>query len=122
MISAVKAGAVGYLPKNAVSSELVEAIRTLHRGDLFLPPAAVAAIVADYVQQVRLESRNSLTERQREVLTLSAKGYPNQVIAEKLQISPKTILAHRAKSMKKLDLHTHTDLIKYAIHKGLIKI
>ncbi len=122
MISTVKAGAVGYLPKKAVGSELVVAIRNIYRGELFLPPAAVSAIVADYVQQARLKSPNNLTEREREVLKLIAKGYSSRVIAEKLHISIKTVFAHRTKSMKKLGLHTHTDLIKYAIRKGLVNI
>ena len=122
MISMVKAGAVGYMSKKAIGSQLVEAIRTIQRGELFLPPAAVSVIVADYVQQARSKSYNGLTEREREILKLIAKGYTSRAIAEKLHISPKTISTHRAKLGKKLGLHGHTDLIKYAIRKDLVNI
>ncbi|MFQ5996508.1 MAG: response regulator [Dehalococcoidales bacterium] len=122
IISTIKAGAIGYLPKKAIGSELVAAIRTLHGGEFFLRPSAVSAIVADYIQQAGPELYNGLTGREREILRLIANGYTSRAIAEKLHISLKTVLVHRAKLMKKLGLHSHTDLIKYAIRKGLVSI
>ncbi len=119
VLSTVKAGAVGYVPKRALGSELLTAIRAIHRGDLFLYPSAISAIVDDYVHQAGTEPRGGLTVRERKVLKLIADGLTSREIAKELSISLKTVLTHRAKLMKKLGLHTHTELIKYAMREGL---
>ena len=120
ILSAIKAGAVGYISKRALSSELVSAIRTVHRGDPFLYPCATAALIQDYLQQVEEEPYDRLTAREREILKLIAEGHTSREIADMLVISLKTVLGHRTKIMEKLDLHNRAELIKYAIRKGLI--
>lgn len=122
ILSAIKAGAAGFLPKRALSSELVSAIRALHQGDSFLYPSAATALVENYRQQVEEEPYDRLTEREREILKLIADGHTSQEIADMLFISLKTVLGHRTKIMEKLDLHSRTELIKYAVRKGLTSV
>ena len=121
-ISAIKAGAVGFVPKRAVSSELVSAIRAVQHGDSFLYPSAATALIQDYLQQVEEEPLDRLTSREREIFKLIAEGSTSREISEMLFISLKTVLGHRTKIMKKLDLSNRTELIKYAIRKGLINM
>lgn len=120
ILSAIKAGAAGYIPKRAVGSELIAAIRAVHRGESFLYPSAATALIQDYLHQVEEEPYDSLTGREREILKLIAEGYTSREIADMLFISLKTVLGHRTKIMKKLDLHNRTELIKYAMRKGLV--
>lgn len=122
ILSAIKAGAAGYVPKRALGSDLVSAIRAVHQGNSFLYPSAAAALIEDYRQQANGDSYDSLTAREREILKLTADGHTSREIAEMLYISLKTVLGHRAKIMEKLDLHNRTDLIKYAMRKGLLNI
>ncbi|MEO0248153.1 MAG: response regulator transcription factor [candidate division WOR-3 bacterium] len=79
-------------------------------------------MVKDYLQRVGEDPFDTLTDREREILKLVAEGHSNQEIADQLFISVKTVLGHREKIMQKLDLHSRTDLIKYAIRKGLISV
>jgi DNA-binding NarL/FixJ family response regulator len=123
VLSAIKAGAAGYLPKRALGSELVSAIRAVNRGDSFLHPSATAALINDYRQQAREgDSYDQLTPREREILKLIAEGHTSREIADSLFISLKTVMGHRSKIMEKLGLHNRTDLIKYAMRKGLLSI
>jgi len=122
VLSVIKAGAAGYVPKRALGSELVSAIRAVHRGDSFLYPSAAAALIEGYRQQAEAEPYDRLTEREREILKLVADGHTSREIADMLFISLKTVLGHRAKIMEKLDLHNRAELIKYAIRKGLVSI
>ncbi len=124
VLSAVKAGAAGCISKKAVSSELVSAIRAIHRGGSFLYPPVAKLLIEDYLQRTDGETDpyERLTDREREVLQLVAEGRTNQEIANLLVLSMKTVLGHRAKIMEKLDIHSRTDLIKYAIRRGLISI
>ncbi len=119
-LSAIKAGAIGFVPKRAVSSELISAIRAVQHGDSFLYPSAATALIQDYLHQVVEEPFDRLTSREREIFKLIAEGHTSREIADMLFISLKTVLGHRTKTMKKLDLHNRTELIKYAIRKGLI--
>lgn len=121
-LSAIKAGAVGFVPKRALSSELVSAIRAVQHGDSFLYPSAATALIQDYLQQVEEEPLDRLTSREREIFKLIAEGSTSREISEMLFISLKTVLGHRTKIMKKLDLSNRTELIKYAIRKGLINM
>lgn len=120
ILSAIKAGATGYVPKKAVGSELISAIQAVHKGDSFLYPSAAAALIHDYLRQAEQEPYDRLTDREREILKLIAEGHTSREISEMLFISLKTVLGHRTKVMQKLDIHNRTELIKYAMHKGLV--
>ncbi len=122
ILSTVKAGAVGYVPKRALGSDLVAAIRAVHRGDSFLYPSAATALIQDYLDQATEEPYDRLTAREREILKLIAEGHTSREIADLLVISLKTVLGHRTKIMEKLDLHNRTELIKYALRKGLVSM
>ncbi len=122
MQSAVKAGATGYLPKKALSSELLTAIRTVNQGDYYFYPSAVAALVDDYRQNTRVEPYDRLTAREREILKLVAEGHTSRKIGDMLHISFKTVQGHRLKIMKKLGIYNRTELIKYAMRKGLVSM
>lgn len=119
-LSSIKAGAAGCVPKKAGPTELVSAIHSVFQGDAFLHPSMAKWMVKDYLQRVDEDPYDSLSEREREVLRLVAEGRSNRDIANLLCISIKTVLGHRERIMAKLDVHSRTDLIKYAIRKGLI--
>jgi two-component system response regulator NreC len=120
----LQAGASGYLPKRAAPDELVRAIRTVSRGEVFLFPSLATRLVQSYVggdvaeDSVALVS--DLTPREKEVLVLIAEGFTNPEIAEELVISVKTVDRHRENIMRKLNLHSRIDLVKYALRQGLI--
>jgi two-component system response regulator NreC len=120
----VQAGAGGYLLKTVDRADLVAAVRAVVRGGRVLQPAALDAVLDDYLQRVHepASSRYSveLTAREREVLKLIAEGNTNQDIAELLCLSRKTVETHRSNIMDKLGLHKVTDLVKYAIREGLV--
>jgi len=121
ILSTIKAGAAGYVPKKALGSELVSAIRAVCRGDSFLYPSAAKILIEDYRQQAEKgDPYDSLTGREREILKLIAEGHTSREIADALFISLKTVQGHRTKIMEKLDLHNRTELIKYAMRKGLV--
>ena len=120
ILSTIKSGSDGYLPKRALGSELVAAIRAIHQGHSFLYPAATGALIEDYRRQVEKEPYDSLTEREREIFRLIADGHTSREIADALFIAMKTVHNHRAKIMLKLDIHNRSELIKYAIRKGLV--
>ena len=120
ILSAVKAGAAGYIPKKALSSELLTAIRTVHKGDSYLYSSATKALMEDFRQQVEREPYDRLTAREREILKLVASGQTSREISDILHISLKTVQGHRLKITKKLGLGNRTELIKYAMRKGLV--
>ncbi len=120
ILSAIKAGAVGYIPKKALSSELLTAIRAVHEGEPFLYPSAAVALIEDYRQQAEVEPYDRLTAREREILKLVAEGHTSRKISDMLHISLKTVQGHRMKITKKLGLGNRTELIKYAMRKGLV--
>jgi DNA-binding NarL/FixJ family response regulator len=122
VISSIKAGASGYVPKQASGPEVVSAIRTVYRGEYFLFPFAASTVVQDYLSQTRNEPSDPLTSREREVLRMVAEGKTSRQIAARLSISLKTVLSHRTRIMKKLTIHNRTELIKYAIRMGLVKM
>ncbi|MFC1964263.1 response regulator [Chloroflexota bacterium] len=121
ILSAIRAGVAGYIPKKALGSDLVSAIRAVHRGDSFLFPSATSVLIGDYLKQAE-KPHDDLTDREREVLKLIAEGYTSRKIAEKLFINLKTVLGHRTKIMQKLDIHNRSELVKYAIRKGFISM
>jgi len=122
----LNAGANGYIPKRASPEDLLAAIRVAAAGDVFLHPIVAGALVQDYLRRVSTgterESYDGLTSRQREVLTLIAEGLSNQNIASQLGISVRTVERHRENIMDRLNLHSRTDLVKYALRKGLIDL
>jgi DNA-binding NarL/FixJ family response regulator len=119
------AGASGYIPKRAAPEDLLQAIRTVHRGEVFLHSSVAAALVRDFLQRggaAAGANLSSLTEREQEVLTLIAEGLTNKQIGEQLSISPKTVARHRDNITKKLKLSSRAELTRYAIQKGLISL
>jgi two-component system response regulator NreC len=119
------AGAVGYVPKRAAPEELVSAIRAAAAGEVFLHPSLAKLLVKDYLGQEpagkTARALDGLTQREQQVLSLLADGASNPEIAEGLKISPKTVGRHRENIMRKLNLHSRTELVKYAIRKGIIQ-
>jgi two-component system response regulator NreC len=122
----LQAGASGYLPKRAAPDELVTAIRTVARGEVFLYPSLAARLVQDFLKRDNVDQEkeiyDQLTPREREVLILIAEGLSNGEIADKLVISVKTVDRHRENIMRKLNMHNRIELVKYAIRKGLIEL
>lgn len=122
----LRAGASGYLVKQAAPDELVLAIRAAYRGDTFLSPSVSGQIVQEYITRAQqtegVDDYAILTGREREVLQLLAEGHSTREIAEVLVLSVKTIETHRANLMKKLDIHNLPDLTRYAIRKGVVPL
>jgi two-component system response regulator NreC len=127
LVEALRAGASGYVLKNADLSELVVAIRAVNRGETYLARAVSASFnVAEALYRSRSDDQgtagNGLTSREREVLQLVAEGYTNQGIAHELCVTVKTVEAHRSHLMTKLHTRNRTDLIRYAIRKGIVRL
>lgn len=121
----LKAGASGYILKSAAGKELVSAIRSVYEGGSILDPAVAAAVIEGYVRGEPDEGEKTyeeLSDREKQVLKLVAEGYTSKQIGDALFVSVKTVMAHRANIMEKLNIHNRTDLIKYAISKGLINV
>jgi two-component system response regulator NreC len=131
-------GASGYLTKQAAADELVAAIQTLAAGHVYLQPALARWLLEDYQQlakaamlptqdEVTEKSKDTVTldilsKRERQVLELVGEGLNNHDIGKKLDLSPKTIARHRERIMKKLNIHSRTELVKFAIRTGLISL
>jgi two-component system response regulator NreC len=119
------AGASGYVPKRAAPDELMTAIHTAAEGEVYLYPSLAKILVKDYLSiepaAKREQTLNGLTPREQEVLAHLADGATNAEIGETLGISPKTVARHRENIMRKLNLHSRTELVKYAIRKGIIQ-
>ncbi|MDO8490535.1 MAG: response regulator transcription factor [Dehalococcoidia bacterium] len=122
----INAGACGYFIKGGSSTELIAALRTVWQGDVFLYPSMAKKLLGDYLNRVRMgknqESYDGLTERERDVLKLVAEGKANQEIADILVITVSTVQTHRAHVMAKLGLHSRTELVKYALRRGIISL
>jgi two-component system response regulator NreC len=127
IISALRAGASGYVVKRSDTEELLLGIQAVHRGNTYFSAAiSDGDAVNQYMWQAKKEDGKAgydlLTSREREVLQLIAEGYSNQRIAQELYISVKTVEAHKAHIMSKLHARNRTDLIRYALRKGLVGI
>ena len=121
----LKAGASGYILKECLSDELVQAIRTVSGGGRYLSPRITDVVIDDYVKRLSTsaESRlTSLTGRERQVLQLLAEGKSTKQIAIDLHVSAKTIEANRRRIMEKLDIHSIAELTKYAVREGLTSL
>ncbi len=123
---AIKAGADGFLTREAQASDFVTALRSISRGQTYVSPSIVTRMVNTYVLKTpggALEDPyESLSEREREVMLLAAVGHTNREIARTLHLSEQTIHNYRANVMEKLGFHDRVELLKYAIRRGLIDV
>ncbi len=116
---ALRAGAKGYLLKESIDGELVAAVRAVSRGDAYLSPSVSATVLVDYQEQVT-DPLDQITNRERQVLQLLAEGRTSKDVATELNISVYTVDAHRSRIMKKLQLRTGRDLVRFAMQRGLL--
>jgi DNA-binding NarL/FixJ family response regulator len=123
VLEALKNGASGYVLKDSSAAELVRAVREVMAGRRYLSPPLSERAIETYVQKALEAARDvyeTLTNREREVLHLAAEGSSNAEIAVRLSLSARTVETHRAHMMHKLGLRTQTDLIRYALQRGII--
>ena len=120
----LEAGASGYLLKEAAPTDLLSAIRSVHRGEMFFYPTLAKRLAQEYLRRVgsgeERSSFDALTEREKEVLKLIGQGHTNQEIADILCLSINTVQTHRTHIMNKLNLHSRAELMKYAVRLGLL--
>jgi DNA-binding NarL/FixJ family response regulator len=123
VVEALRSGALGYVLKDCTVSSLPEAIRAVASGKRYLSPALEERALNAFFQNPGspgLDPYETLTGRERLILQLASEGLSNPEIAKKLFISPRTAETHRANLMRKLSLHSQTDLVRYAIRKKII--
>jgi DNA-binding NarL/FixJ family response regulator len=124
----LKNGASGYILKKAAGSELASAVRAVHRGGLVLDPSLARDVLTPAAPNSGASNGSgeqryeSLTDREKQVLKLVAEGNSNKEVAQVLGISVKTAMSHREKVMQKLEIHNRTDLVKFALRQGVIKL
>jgi DNA-binding NarL/FixJ family response regulator len=123
LFEALKAGASGYVLKSAADRDLVEACRATMRGEPFLYPAAVTALIRDHLELVRegAQPREILTPRELQILKLIAEAHSSKEIAQMFVISIKTVERHRANILEKLGMRDRVELTRYAIRRGLVE-
>jgi len=125
MFHVLKNGASGYILKNAPDEELVSAIRMIYNGGTYIHPKMATSLVKEFIKKdqsiVEDDPFRVLSNREIEILPLVAKGYGNKDIAAKLFISVKTVEAHKAKIMEKLELKSRPELVEYALKKKLLE-
>jgi DNA-binding NarL/FixJ family response regulator len=125
VLEALRCGANGYVLKDAGATELVEAVRDVANEKRYLSPELAERAIDAYVRQTQettLDRYETLTDREREVLHLAAEGLTNTEVAARLSLSSRTIENHRANMMRKLGLHNQTELVRYAIKRGIIAL
>ena len=123
VLEALEAGAMGYVLKASPSEELVRAIREVVAGHRYLSAPLSEYVIEAYVKKTqgsKLDPYDTLTKREREVLRLAVEGHSSRTIADRLFISPRTAETHRSNLMHKLGLHTQTELVRYAIQRGIM--
>lgn len=124
LFRAIHVGASGYILKSAPHEELLTAIRSVAAGNAYLYPTATKRLMNEYIERLKhgenTDTYEALSEREREVLALIAKGFSNKEIAEQLIISVKTVESHKSNVMEKLGLKTRPELVKFAVKKGLL--
>jgi DNA-binding NarL/FixJ family response regulator len=122
VLRALRAGCAGYLLKGSAVSELELAVRAVARGESYLSPAVSKRVVDDYVSRTggAADPLDALTPRQREILQLAAEGHSSKEIAQQLGLSFKTVEAHRAQLMQRLNLHDLASLVRFAVRTGLV--
>ncbi len=119
----LKAGASGYILKGAETSDLIQAVRVVGQGEVFLYPTMAQKLVKDYLNFIQWgeETGSTLSPREKEILRLLSEGCSTKEIAEKLVVSPSTVHSHRSNLMSKLGLNSRRELIQYARQRGLIQ-
>ncbi|MFB5678301.1 response regulator [Paenibacillus terreus] len=124
LFRAIQAGASGYILKSAPHEELITAIQSVAQGNAYLYANATKRLMSEYLDKLKQEGGSgpyeSLSEREKEILSWVAKGYSNKEIAEHLVISVKTVESHKSNLMEKLNLKTRPELVKFAMKKGLL--
>jgi len=123
LVPVVEAGASGYLTKTSADTDLLEAIRVVARGQVFLPPKAATLLLKRYKAEEGDEGAGltDLSMREKEVLALTAEGFSSREIGQKLFISPKTVDTYRSRIMDKLGLSHRSELVRFALRVGLLK-
>jgi DNA-binding NarL/FixJ family response regulator len=124
LFEAIKVGASGYVLKSAVDRDLVEACRAAMRGEPFLYPGGVRALMREYVERARAGDvlrDELLTPREEEIVKLVAEAHTNEEIGDLLHISKKTVERHRANILEKLGMRDRVELTRYAIRRGLVQ-
>ena len=124
LFEALRAGAAGYVLKSVADRDLVEACRAIMRGEAFLYPAAVTALIKDHLERAKRGEAvptDPLSPRESEIVKLVAEGLTSKEIATTLVISEKTVERHRANVLEKLGLRDRVDLTRYAIRRGLVE-
>ena len=122
VLSAIRAGALGYLLKDSSSQELIEAVRCLHRGESSLHPAVAQKLVLGLRQAPASESRpEALTEREKQVLAGMSRGLSNQAIGDELHVGEGTVRFHVSNILAKLHLENRTQAVLYALREGLVR-
>ncbi len=125
VVEALKNGAVGYVLKDSQASDLVQAVKEVAAGRRYLSPPLSEREIELYVKKVEdapEDPYESLTNREREVLQMAAEGRTSAEIAERLFISPRTAEGHRANVLRKLGLQNHTDLVRFALKRGILPL
>ena len=123
LVPVVEAGASGYLTKTSADTDLMEAIKVVARGQVFLPPKATTLLLQRYKAAEAEEGvgLHDLSTREQEVLALTAEGFSSREIGKKLFISPKTVDTYRSRIMDKLGLSHRSELVRFALRVGLLK-
>ncbi len=124
LVPVVEAGASGYLTKTSADTDLVEAIKVVARGEVFLPPRATRLLLQQYrasESDPDTAGLHDLSAREQEVLALTAEGFSSREIGGKLFISPKTVDTYRSRIMDKLGLNHRSELVRFALRVGLLK-
>lgn len=124
LLPVLRAGAFGYVTKNSADADLVQAIRTVQRGEAFLYPSAIRMLLTAFVHRASREelgAYHELSEREREVLMLTAQGLTNRQIAERLSVSTKSVDTYRARLMEKLNLRKRSDLVRFVLKGRLLE-
>ena len=119
---ALKAGALGYVLKRAAATEVVDAIRAVHKGQRYLSPRVADAVIEDYASDEKADLLERLSAREREVLQLLAEGRTGAEIAQRLSLSQKTVETYRARLVEKLGIRDVAGLVKFAIQRGLVSL
>jgi len=124
LLPVLEAGGSGYVRKSSAHTDLLEAIRTVARGEVFLDPSATKTLLRGYLGRVssgdEMDLGEVLSEREREVVKLTAEGYTAQQAADILSLSPKTVETYRHRAMQKLGLTNRAELVRYALRAGLL--
>jgi two-component system response regulator NreC len=121
VMQVLQTGSDGYVPKSSAHTDLIQAIRTVYKGQRFLHPEATSALVDELLdKQEESKLVSILSERERDVLKLTAMGYTSREIGEQLALSPKTVDTYRERAMLKLNIERRTDIVRFALRAGLL--